>query len=110
MRGILYLTREPKFEVDNPTPKAKNMVNTNAKVSIGSWKMVPKKPTILFFNNKSMVKKSNTKLSNPEMSITGFLASHTNGLKIPAIMAKWALPNPPSNVGSKSPISKLFPP
>jgi hypothetical protein len=84
--GILNLTIAPKLDVETPTEKAKN----NPKIMQNKTKGLVKRELIKLVGlliKKNKAKKSTTKFSSAENTITIFFASHKKGLNNPVAVA-----------------------
>ena len=109
IKGILNLTKAPKFDVVRPIIKANNTVNNKLYKSIGcspiTFRMMPGFKVRSTIN--VMIRMN--RFSSPDKTITIFLLYQINGLNSPALTAGKNLEAIPFNDASNSPISKLFP-
>ena len=75
-QGILYLTNEPKLDVEMPTAKAKINVNIRQNCSVSSARIRCTTRIGLFLKMTAIEKTRKNNASAAEIITIGFLASH----------------------------------
>ena len=76
MQGILYLTKEPKLSVVEPTKSANESENKIQKRTAGLFTMVKKNLFIPHLKIVERVNNMSIRLSSDERSVETFLLSH----------------------------------